>query len=151
LFPTNDALLVARGILLYGRETDKSVQDFESAVRHSSPLVWPYFYLAHYALSNNRFDVCLDICNRALRLPASNEVQANMLEWMAIGQASLGYPAQVVESVFQAAQGLAPDNDRIARNYRAFRESLRPSDVGWEKGSEQELRVFGERRMRLAA
>jgi tetratricopeptide (TPR) repeat protein len=151
LFPTNDALLVARGILLYGRETDRSVRDFEGAVQRSSPLVWPYFYLAHYALLNDRFGVCLDICHRALRLPASSEVQANLLEWMAISQASLGYPAPAVESVFQAAQGLAPDNGRIARNYRAFRESLGPLDIGWEKGSEQEVRIFGERRMRLAA
>ncbi len=151
LFPTNDALLVARGILLYGRETDRSVRDFESAVQRGSPLVWTYFYLAHYALLNDRFAVCLDMCSRALRLPASSEVQANLLEWMAISQASLGYPAQAVESVFRAAQGLAPDNERIARNYRAFQESLRPPDVGWEKGSEQEVRIFGERRMRLAA
>lgn len=136
LFPNNDALLVARGILLYGRETDQSVHDFENAVKRGSPLVWPFFYLAHYTLLNNRFDVCVDICNRALQMPAASEVQANLLEWMAISQASLRYPAQVVESVFQAARGLAPDNERIARNHQAFRESQSPSEVGWEKGSE---------------
>lgn len=151
LFPTNDALLVARGILLYGRETDRSVRDFENAVQRSSPLVWPYFYLAHHALLNDRFGVCLDLCNRGLPLPASNEVQADLLEWMAISQASLGYPAQAVESVFLAACGLAPDNKRIASNYLAFRESLRPMDIVWEKGSEQEVRTLGERRLRPAA
>jgi tetratricopeptide (TPR) repeat protein len=118
LFPTNDALLVARGILLYGRETDRSVRDFENAVQRGSPLVWSYFYLAHDALLSDRFDLCLDICTRALRLPASSEVQANLLEWMAISQTSLGYPAEAVESVFQAARRLA----QIMRGLRGITE-----------------------------
>ncbi len=151
LFPNDDALLVARGILLYGRETERSVHDFETAFQRGSPLVWPYFYLAHYALLNSRYGVCLDICNRALQLPASSEVQASLLEWMAISQASLGYPAQAVESVFQAAQRLAPSDAHIARNYQAFRESLSPGDIGWEKRSEQDVRIFGERERRPAA
>jgi tetratricopeptide (TPR) repeat protein len=151
LFPENDGLLVARGILLYGRDTKRSIRDFERATRRGSPLVWPYFYLAHHALLRDRFAECLDLCNRALQCPASDEVQAHLLEWMAISQATLGYSAQAVDSAFQGALRLAPDNDRIARNYQAFRESLGPSEIGWEKEDEQVVRAFGERRMRLAA
>jgi tetratricopeptide (TPR) repeat protein len=151
LFPNNDALLVARGILLYGRETERSVRDFETALHGGSMLVWPYFYLAHHALLNNQFEACLADCNRALRLPASKEVQARLLEWTAISQASLGHPPRAVEGAFQAAQELAPDDERIARNYQTFRESSNSAEVGWEKVSEHELRILGERRLRLAA
>ncbi|WP_165227351.1 tetratricopeptide repeat protein [Aquisphaera insulae] len=150
-FPTNEALLLARGVLLYGRETDRSIRDFEYAVQGGSRLVWPYLYLAHHALLDNRFSDCYDFCNRALRLSAPNDLQANLVEWMAISQASLGYPPQVVKSAFRAAQELAPGNDRIAKNFRVFLESQSSRDLGWEKGSEVDMRIIGERRMRPAA
>ena len=40
--PTNDALLVARGILLYG-ESPRAIDDFRLAIQQGSTLVWPYF------------------------------------------------------------------------------------------------------------
>lgn len=151
LFPENDSLRVARGILRYGRDTERSVRDFERAIRRGSPIVWPYFYLAHHALLRDRPAECLDLCNRALQFPASDEVQAHLMEWMAISQATLGYPAPAVESAFQAALRLAPGDDRIARNSQAFRESRRPDEIGWDRGDEQLVRAIGERGMRPAA
>jgi hypothetical protein len=69
---------------------------------------------------------------------------------MAISQATLGYPAAAVESAFQAALGLAPGNGWIARSYQAFRESLRPSEIGWKREVEKIVRALGERRIHLA-
>lgn len=47
--PSNVALLVARGTLLYG-ESPRAVNDFESAIRSGSTGVWPDFFLAHHSL-----------------------------------------------------------------------------------------------------
>ena len=49
--PQNDGLLVARGILLYG-SSPRAITDLELAVRQGSPVIWPYFYLAHHYLVN---------------------------------------------------------------------------------------------------
>ena len=73
--PRNEALLVARGRLRYGVDVF-AADDFEQAIKLGSTNVWPYFFLAHQHLVNNRFDTCRRMCERALQFPASDEVRA---------------------------------------------------------------------------
>ena len=85
--PTNDALLVARGMLLYGTSA-RAITDFEEAVRLHSPVIWPYFFLAHDHLQNKRFEECRRLCEQALEMPGSGAVKSELSEWIAISQSN---------------------------------------------------------------
>ncbi|OYV86006.1 MAG: hypothetical protein B7Z73_12515 [Planctomycetia bacterium 21-64-5] len=154
--PNNDGLLVGRGILQYGTSR-RAITDFEHAVRLGSPVVWPYFFLAHYYLSTNRFDECRAMCEMGLRMQASATVKSQLEEWRAIAQAELGFPPEMVGAAFEAAICLDPTNELAKRNQAAFEACLRatrtPHGLEWEQKSELALRQLGlaERRYSLAA
>jgi len=133
--PENEALLVARGILRYAVEAN-AADDFEQAIRLGSTKVWPYFFLAHHYLVNNRFEECRKMCEHALDLPASDEVRANLNEWLAISEAELGFPPERIRAAFEAAIRLAPDVDRIRWNLDVFEKASvdqRKSQLPWER------------------
>jgi tetratricopeptide (TPR) repeat protein len=142
--PRNDVLLTARGQLAYDT-TLQSAADFEQAVQLGSPLVWPYFFLAHYYLANNRLEDARSMCERGLHTQSSARVKSELQEFLAISQAGLGYPEDVVRRAFESAIRTEPSNDRARRNLERFEIALssrapRPQD--WERPSESALRVF---------
>jgi tetratricopeptide (TPR) repeat protein len=144
--PTNDTLLVARGMLVYGTSL-RAAADFEQAIQLGSPLVWPYFYLAHYYLGNNRFEDCRLMCERGLRRPSSTRIKSELYEFLAMSQAGLGYPEQVIRGAFENAIRIDPSNDRARRNLERFETALSsraPQPRDWERGSESSLRLFGQ-------
>lgn len=150
----NDALLTARGILLYGRNTTQSVNDFYSALALDSKLVWPYLFLAHFYLLQERYDACLAMCRESQIRAATENVRANCYEWMAICQAMLGFSSSIVRENFDRAIQLNPTNTRIRRNRQAFDESLSKQSedrIAWEKHEESEVRAIGVLNFRLAA
>lgn len=154
--PNNDALLVARGILLYG-SSPCAVTDFEQAVTLGSPVVWPYLFLAHHYLITDRFEQCRIMCEMGLRMRASENAKSQLEEWRAIAQAELGFPPEVVRAAFEMAVRLDPSNELAKRNRTAFEASLsvprtRPHSR-WEQKSEAALSQFGisERRYSSAA
>ena len=69
LEPRNAALLVARGIIVYGTNPS-AISDFEQAIKLESPIVWPYYYMAHHLLTQGRFEDCRRMCEQALGKPA---------------------------------------------------------------------------------
>jgi tetratricopeptide (TPR) repeat protein len=152
--PTHDALLTGRGILTYGR-SPQSPSDLEQAVKLRSPLVWPYFFLAHHYLVNNRDEECRRMCERGLAMEASRAVHSQLSEWLAIAEAELGFPPARVRAAFEEALRLDPSNEMARRNLERFEQALprRTTTMGWEKRSENTVRVFGqaERRVSLAA
>ncbi len=97
--PENEALLVARGILRYGADAD-AVHDFQAAIRTGTRMVWPFFFLAHQYLVNDRFAECLRVCEGAVELAASDSARANLFEWIGISRSELGMPAQTVREAF---------------------------------------------------
>jgi tetratricopeptide (TPR) repeat protein len=146
LDPTNDVLLTARGMLMYGTDPN-STADFEQAIRLGSPLVWPYFYLAHHYLANNRFEDCRSMCERALQSPASKRVQGELYEFLAISQTSLGYPEPVIRRAFENSIRVDPSNDRARRNLETFETAVTsraPQPKNWESRSKSSLRAFAQ-------
>ena len=154
LFPTNDALLVAGASCCTAGETDRSVRGLRE--RGS---VW----LSTRVVLFLPGPLCT-LERPVRRLPrhlyssspiACFERSASRSPWNGIGDQPegtlLGYPAEAVESVFQAARRLAPDNERIVRNYRAFQEMSQAIGDRVEKGTYQEILDFRGHRMRLAA
>jgi tetratricopeptide (TPR) repeat protein len=143
--PRNDALLTLRGILMYG-VSPGAAADLELAVKDRSPAVWPYFFLAHHYLVKGRYEDCRKMCERASEMPATDAMRSELMDWLAIAEAQLGFPADRVRRRFEEAIRLDPSNDRAQKNLTTF-EGLtgrRPehSDV-WVKPSESALRAYG--------
>jgi hypothetical protein len=149
LDPTNDALLVARGILNYGADPS-AIADFEQAVGLGSPLVWPYLYLAHHYVGSNRFEECRVMCERGLQRPASPRVQSQLFEFLGISLAGLGYPEPIVRRAFENALRADPSNDRARRNMDRFEAALaaRTTHEDWERVSESNMRKAGQQEAR---
>ncbi len=127
---TNDALLIARGILLYGTST-RAITDFETAVGRRSPVIWPYFFLAHDRLLNNRFLDCLSLCEQALAMSGSATVKSELSEWRAISQSELGFPVEIVRASFENcdAAGSVETNEESEQSCR-LRSRSPPDDQG---------------------
>jgi tetratricopeptide (TPR) repeat protein len=150
--PGNDVLLVARGMLLYGTSA-RAITDFEEAVRLRSPVIWPYFFLAHDHLQNNRFEECRRLGEQALELPGSAAVKSELSEWIAISQEKLGFPEETVRASFETAIRLDPSNERAGRNFSAFEAAGGRTIKGWVTRSPAAVRSSGlaERRYKMAA
>ena len=150
--PTNDALLVARGILLYGT-SERAITDFEMAIQYRSPVIWPYFFLAHHRLTNGRFEDCRKLCEQGLKMPGSAAAKSELSEWMAIAQSELGFPFETVRASFENAIRIDPSNARAGRNLAAFEAAVRPTMKTWETRSSAAVRLSGlaERRYAMAA
>ncbi len=148
--PRNDALLVARGILRYGREPE-ALSDFEAAIRLNTPLVWPFFFLAHRSLIDNRFEECLRSATRGVERPASDSVRANLFEWMAISMSELGFPSSAVRKAFEEALRLDPENDRIRANFDAYELAAASpsSQPAWQKAPHTLVQGLGHAQYRL--
>jgi tetratricopeptide (TPR) repeat protein len=123
LAPDNETLLIGLGLLVYGRDNERAEVAFTRAVQLDSPLVWPYFFLAHYHVLHEHFERALHFVLLALPKATSNPVRAELLEWFAICQSMLSYPDEAVLAMFREATVLDPANERIAKNLRAFEAS----------------------------
>lgn len=143
--PSHDALLTGRGILTYGKSA-QSPSDLEQAAELGTPLVWPYFFLAHHYLVNNRCEDCRRMCEIALRMNASRAVRSQLSEWSAIAEAELGFPADRVRAAFENALRLDPSNETARQNLDRFEHAIArvPSSKGWEKRTANTVRVFGQ-------
>ncbi len=132
--PRNDALLVARGILQYGK-SDGAIRDFRLAIQLESPLVWPSFFLGHHYLTNGQYKDCLKVCKQALNKSPSNSLNATLYEWIGISRSELRMPAEKVRVAFEEAVRLDPENDRIRKNFAAFESSVEEAVMSqhWEK------------------
>ena len=150
LDPYNDALLVARGILLYGTGP-QAIADLEMAVRTGSSLIWPYVFLAHYNLRTRHFEECRRLCERVLGMNGSTAVMSEVSDWMAIAQAELGFPAELVRASFDNAIRLDPSDERAKRNMAAFETANKPMTFeDWETRSVNDVRTWGLAERRFA-
>lgn len=119
--------------------------DFERAIELSSPWVWPYLLLAHHFLTNNRFDDCWSVCERAPRKPASRRAESEHCEFLATS--GLGYPERIVRRAFENAVRVDPSNERARRNLQLFENAVAahaPHPKSWERRSESLLRTFAD-------
>jgi tetratricopeptide (TPR) repeat protein len=143
--PGSEALLVTRGILRYGADL-LATDDFKQAISAGSTVVWPYFFLAHHHLVDHRFDECRRMCERALELSASDEIRADLYEWLAISEAELGFPPELIRGAFEEAIRLAPDAERIGQNLAQFEKAVvdqRNRPVPWINLEESVVQEVG--------
>jgi tetratricopeptide (TPR) repeat protein len=151
--PSNDVLLVHRGILLYG-ESARSLGDFELAIECGSPVIWPYYFLAHNALIGGLFEECRSLSERALEMEGSRTAKSELCEWLAISRSALGYPAEAVRQAFDRSIRLDPGNEQARRNLSTFESANPPIQPGkFELRDKTAIRLSSlyERRIRPAA
>jgi tetratricopeptide (TPR) repeat protein len=144
--PSNAPLYSARGILLYGTSPN-AIADFETSIQLGFQEAWPFFFLAHYYVTHGRFEECRSMCERGLRRPGPDRVRSELLDWLAISQAELRFPHELVRSAFENALRADPSNDRAHRNYRIYEdlEKSQPSaGPAWDRISPSLMRSFGE-------
>jgi tetratricopeptide (TPR) repeat protein len=143
--PGNSACLVTRGILNYGSGSG-AIEDFRRAIEVGSSVVWPHFFLAHHALTTDRFEECARQCDAALHKCDIDELKGLVFEWRAIARAEQGFPIGDVRADFEKAIAFAPDDDRIQRNLRSFEDAvagnLKPKEI-WEITSIQKVQQIG--------
>ncbi len=143
--PQNDALLILRGMLMYGINPS-AISDLETSVKMGSKTIWPYFFLAHHYLVSDRFDDCRKFCERAIELRASAPILSELLDWLSIAEAQLRFPAERVRRLFEDAICHDPHNDRAKKNLSIFNglAGRHPStELVWEKRTEPSIRAFG--------
>jgi tetratricopeptide (TPR) repeat protein len=144
--PNNDALLVAMGIAKYGSGPE-AIEYFRRAAGQDSPIVWSYFYLAHYYLLSGATSNCVEQCRKALNLNGSDAVRAELFEWLAISSCDLGASVDAVRALFDQASRLSPNNPRLDANRQRFEQavvdSARANVVHWQMASYEDVRSVG--------
>ena len=120
------------------------------AIRTGSPLIWPYVFLAHHNLVSRRFEECRKLCEQALSMNGSAAVKSEVSEWLAIAQAGLVFPFEMVRSSFDNAIRFDPSNERAKRNLAAF-EAANNKDLEIRSASAVRTSGLAERRFAMAA
>ena len=153
LEPRNAALLVVRGIIVYGTNPS-AISDFEQAIKLEAPFVWPYYYMAHHLLTQGRFEDCRQMCEQALAKPAPEKIQSELCEFLGISLTNLDYPAPVIQRAFENAVRVDPSNARAKQNLHRFlaaitTKPLKP--IRWEQPSDSSVRNSGLKQMQIAS
>jgi tetratricopeptide (TPR) repeat protein len=115
--PESDEALLARALFLLPRDRAQAMHDLRTLIDRNTSLVHPYLFAAHDAIEHKEFSRCLELTERALRLAHRPELQAALLEWMAISLFKLKAQFALVRSFFQDAIGLDPLNENIRHNF----------------------------------
>jgi tetratricopeptide (TPR) repeat protein len=151
--PTSAALLIARGVLLYG-ESPRAIDDLKLAIQHGPPSDLPYFLVAHHYIVTGQFEHARFHCERGLEMRGWDSVKSELAEWLAISQSELGFPADTVRGSFDTSLRFDPSNERARRNLAAFEAAARPIPIGvYETRTTVAVRASGmsERRLKPAA
>lgn len=123
------ALVARGGLMLATSNPEKALTDFEEAIASDTPLVVPYLYLAHYALTHGDYERCLVLCDRARNKTRDTRLQAVVLQWEAIARIELGAPMEQVGRAFEVALTLDPLNLEIRHNFELFQQMARPDST----------------------
>jgi tetratricopeptide (TPR) repeat protein len=115
--PDSEEALLARALFLLPRDRPQALLDLRALIDRNTSLVHPYLFAAHDALGRGDFSTCLVLTERALRLAHRPELQATLLEWMAISLFKLKAELGLVRGYFQDAIGLDPLNENIRHNF----------------------------------
>jgi tetratricopeptide (TPR) repeat protein len=127
LDPFNDALLISRGALIYGRTqfaTQLAVEDFDRALRLETSLAIPFYFIAHFLLHSEKFDDCLNVVDNGLQKHGSQRLKSEMLEFKAIALAATNRPPELVRKTFKEAELVDETNERVLSNLANYERDL---------------------------
>jgi tetratricopeptide (TPR) repeat protein len=134
--PQNPLLYAARGKLNYPT-TAESVKDLELSIKLGMPMSWPIVWIATYYLENGQYAKSKNACLEGLKRPLVPKLRSELLELLAISEASTGAPVQHVRELFEQAISTDIANVNAVDNLRIF-ESLAQNPTraaGWKRES----------------
>jgi len=123
--PDNNDVLVARGLLRLETHPDDAYKDFQRAAECNTADFKPYFYLAHQALGEARYEDCLRWCAKVLEKTENPRMRAQVIQWAAIARYELHHPAVMVQRAFETAITLDPLDQQIRENFLQFQGATR--------------------------
>jgi tetratricopeptide (TPR) repeat protein len=121
--PGNPDLLVSRGLARYGQSVADAFHDFRQALRSGTRSIWPAYLLSRHALAAGASFEALRLALDAAEYAGPSEIRAEVYETIAIAQARLGQPVQLVLQNLATGALLDPANESIRRN-RAVASAL---------------------------
>jgi tetratricopeptide (TPR) repeat protein len=135
--PQNPLLYAARGKLKYPT-TVESVKDLETSIKLGMPMSWPFVWIATYYLENGNYPACKKTCLEGLKRPLVPKIRSELLELLAIVEASSGAPETEVRDLFEQAVRTDITNYRAVENLTRFETVAHdPTRVaGWRKESQ---------------
>jgi tetratricopeptide (TPR) repeat protein len=121
--PRLGSVRTTRGMIRY--PAPDSLEDFRKAIELGDSTYGPRYYLAHHAITTGNFQEGLLWARQALqKAPLSSlRIRAQLQGWTAICQAHLGTEREAVQTMFEEALAIDPQNADVQRNYRLFRNS----------------------------
>ncbi len=115
--PTGWAL---RGQLRLQNEPRGAMSDFEHAIQRGTQLPIAYLVLAHEELINERFEQCLELCQRGSSLSDGAQESALFHYYAALARWGSGADPNRVRQSFESALRLDPLNSGIREHYELF-------------------------------
>jgi tetratricopeptide (TPR) repeat protein len=130
----NPLLYAARGKLTYPPTVD-SVKDLEESIKLGMPMSWPLVWIATHYLENRDYAACKKTCLEAFKRPLVPKIRSELLELLAIAEASSGAPPREVRELFERAIRTDVTNLGAVNNLAIFESVARDPTraVGWNQ------------------
>jgi tetratricopeptide (TPR) repeat protein len=121
-----DPPYIARAFARLPRDPAGAQADFRRAIELKTPIVWPYFYLAHAALMQGEFSRATLLASAGLTRATAGQgaLKAKLYEWWAIASAELGKPSTEVLALFDVARSENAADQTVERNRRAYEAAV---------------------------
>jgi tetratricopeptide (TPR) repeat protein len=154
--PTNEFFYVQRGLQTTSVDFQAAKADFKKAIELGTQDCWSYYYLALDALKSQNYDLCLSLCEAAIRRTDDLELLGMLHEWTAISLASrcetlAQLPVDLIRHHFKLAMSLSPLNRTVLENFKSFESTLREAraQTRWEIGAAIDPSEIMERTAKL--
>lgn len=134
--PRDPLLYAARGKLNYPTKDD-SIKDLITSVNLGLSMSWPIVWIATYYLEKGNYEACKHTCLEALKRTLVSRIRSELLELLAIAEASSGANASQVRELFEQAIRTDIKNTRAVENLTKFEELVQNPTrlVGWRRES----------------
>jgi tetratricopeptide (TPR) repeat protein len=134
--PNDPLLYAARGKLNYPTKDD-SVKDLITSINLGLAMSWPFVWIATYYLEKGEYSACKKTCLDAFKRPLVPKIRSELLELLAIAEASSGAGANDVRKLFEEAIQTDIKNTRAIYNLTKFEELVHDPTklVGWRRDS----------------
>jgi tetratricopeptide (TPR) repeat protein len=118
--PNNPSPWTMRGIIRYPEAV--AVEDFQKAISLGDDSYFPYYYLAHDALTQGDYPAASSYTHQALRQSKGlgAPIKSQLHSWTAFCRWQMGANRDEVEGLFRTALAIDPENQEVGENYRLF-------------------------------
>lgn len=136
IFPSNGTILLMKSIALHEGGDEGSQNSFVLAKSRSAPAHIVYLYMANEYYVKGNDVACLQCCHLAMKYYRERtEILSHIVLWMAVSQASLFHPVQIVEPLFEFAIKLSEDNGNACENLRIYKENLNGASLKYVRNA----------------